>query len=207
MRPPPGRLASLPFHLSIFGLPDPVRPSAGLLGSFLPGSPIHTHSCQGRETFRVSHWLLGPAWGRRLGARPGGTFYISCPCQALRQPEQPPTSPWPPPQLSRTRAFAGRLHTAQGPASSLLLSKTDPVPRTAVGRKKAGFGFCDREASGGERPLPCPPPSPRHPVIQWGDRQDPAAWPPPFPPDCPPAASWGEPLGQMVVSSSSVRGA
>lgn len=29
--PPPGTLASLPFHLAVFGLPDPVRPSVTIL--------------------------------------------------------------------------------------------------------------------------------------------------------------------------------
>lgn len=43
-----------------------------------------------------------------------------------------------------------------------------------MGRKKAGFGFCDREARRGERPLPRPPPPPRHPVIQRGGQAGPS---------------------------------
>ena len=188
--PPPGTLASLPFHLAVFGLPDPVRPSVTSLALSCQALLFAlTLARAGRiQGESLAAWAsVGPRVGSLARWHLLHKLPLARPCGSQSNPPLP----------------AGPHPSSAEPG----LSKTDAVPRTAVGRKKAGFGFCDREARSGERPLPRPPPSPQHPVIQrGGDRQDPAAWPPAFPPDCLPATSWGEPLGQMVVSSSSVWG-
>lgn len=84
----------------------------------------------------MSHWLLGPAWGRRLGARPGGTFYISCPCQALRQPEQPPTSPWIHPSSAEPGLSLGDCTLPKGLLPPCCFLKLTRFPEQLWGGKK-----------------------------------------------------------------------